>query len=262
LSLPAQGTVPVWCNTMLRDDSDASWERYGRDDPYYGVLTDEDYRRENLTPDLKRRFLDSGEQHIARLVALIERQFGMIDRAGTAIDFGCGVCRLAIPLARRFAQVIGIDVSPSMIAEAKRNCAAAGVDNIAFAATPDGPADAALVHSYIVLQHIPLRSGEALVERLLDRLRPGGVGALHVTFARRASLLRKAVHWSRANVAPLNPLINRLQGRRRNDPLMQMNDYDLGGLLSRLKDRGIGETWIELAENGGQYSALLLFRRP
>jgi trans-aconitate methyltransferase len=246
---------------MLRDNSDRSWEHYGRDDPYYGVLSSDEYRRENLTPELKQRFFASGEKHVARVLALIERHFGAPDRSGTVIDFGCGVGRLAIPFARRFARVIGIDVALSMLAEAERNCAAADVANVEFAGEPDGAADAALVHSYIVFQHIPPAVGYGLIERLIDRLRPGGIGALHVTFARRASKLRKVVHRLRADVVLFNRLFN-LLAHRRNEPLIQMNDYDLGELLRRLTDRRISEVAIELVEVNGQYSAFLLFRRP
>lgn len=247
---------------MFRDDSNQAWERYGRDDPYYGVLSGEEYRRANLTDDAKRRFLDTGERDVARAIGLLERRFGAIDPEGHVVDFGCGVGRLVIPFARRFARVTGIDVSPSMIAEARRNCAAAGIGNAAFVASPEGLSGAALVHSFIVFQHIPPRFGEALFDQLVGALRPGGVGALHVTFARRAPFSRKLVHWLRANFVFLNPLVNLLQGKRAGEPLIQMNNYDLGRLMGLLTDRGITEVGLELAEVQGQYSAFILFRRP
>ena len=45
---------------FMRDNSDRSWERWGKDNPYYGVLTDDRFRRENLHDDRKMEFLETG----------------------------------------------------------------------------------------------------------------------------------------------------------------------------------------------------------
>ena len=59
-----------------------------------------------------------------------------------------------------------MDVSPSMLAEARRNCEAHGVANVSLVPVrrqlsgAEGEFD--LVHSYIVLQHIEIRRGRDL----------------------------------------------------------------------------------------------------
>jgi len=48
-----------------------------------------------------------------------------LDETGRLLDLGCGTGQLAIPLVKRFEQVIGMDPEPEMLAEAKvqaRNC--------------------------------------------------------------------------------------------------------------------------------------------
>lgn len=46
------------------------------------------------------------------------------------LDLGCGTGHLAIPLADRFAEVVGMDPEPEMLAVAEEQARAAGVDNI------------------------------------------------------------------------------------------------------------------------------------
>ncbi len=50
----------------------------------------------------------------------------------TLLDIGCGTGTFAIAAARRCRQVIGIDVSETMLAEAGRKASALGVKNVRF----------------------------------------------------------------------------------------------------------------------------------
>lgn len=50
----------------------------------------------------------------------------------TALDLYCGVGLFALPMARNFERVIGIEENPASIEYAKRNASANGVDNIKF----------------------------------------------------------------------------------------------------------------------------------
>ncbi|HKJ31811.1 MAG TPA: class I SAM-dependent methyltransferase [Balneolales bacterium] len=81
-----------------------------------------------------------------------------------ALDFGCGVGRLLIPLSVYSSHVTGVDVSESMLDEARKNCEARQITNVDFIKSDD---DLSLlnrkfnfIHSYIVFQHIPAKRGE------------------------------------------------------------------------------------------------------
>jgi SAM-dependent methyltransferase len=96
------------------------------------------------------------------------------------LDVGCGVGRWSRRLARRGAQVTGIDLSPTMIAEARRRAAEEGVAGRCRFQTQDlSELDAGdrydLVIGVTVLQHI-LDAGalESAVRRMVDHLSPGG----------------------------------------------------------------------------------------
>lgn len=45
---------------MLKNRTDRDWERIGKSNPYYGVVTEEKYRSANLTESLKEDFFRSG----------------------------------------------------------------------------------------------------------------------------------------------------------------------------------------------------------
>jgi SAM-dependent methyltransferase len=243
----------------------ALWRRHGRTDPYYGVLNTDAFRGEQLDRPARDAFFASGEADVARTLDAIRRHVAPGFRPTRALDFGCGVGRLVIPLARVAEEVVGVDVAPEMIAEAQRNCAAFGVANARFALSDprlsavDGTFD--LVHSYIVFQHIPPAQGEPILHALLERLRAGGVGALHFTYARRAPWWRRTVHWLRRSVPPTNAAVNLLQGRPAGAPMFPMYEYRLDRLLDALRDHGCASIHARLTDHGGHLGAVLSFRK-
>ncbi len=92
-----------------------------------------------------------------------------------ALDIGCGVGMFARRLAERSAQVVAIDLSPEMIAAAKRHSVeAANIDyQVADVLTWDYPAGVFdCVVSITTLHHLPL---ETMLVKMRDWLRPGGV---------------------------------------------------------------------------------------
>lgn len=257
--------------------SDRDWEKYGQRDPYYGVLSTPEYRRENLDEETLARFFHSGQLHVARVMETAERHFGNTFRSGAALDFGCGVGRLVLPLAENFPRVVGVDISNSMLTEAERNCRNRGVANVEFVLSDDDlsrvSGEYSFVHSTIVLQHIPVQRGERIIEMLIGKLAPGGVAALEMPVARdlarmeryrllrRFAWLRESINWARRTLPPVHMLANLLQGRPLTDPVMLMNQYDLGRLLVICMRNGIGSAFIETTNHDGQIGVFLYFRK-
>jgi ubiquinone/menaquinone biosynthesis C-methylase UbiE len=128
----------------------ADWDERARQDAMHYIMTD----RADWTLE---EFLRSGERDVTRFIDpfLKERHVGR----ERALDVGCGVGRLAVPLARRFGNVDAIDISKEMIARAKE--LHASIENLNFLVgsgvdlnvCPSNHYD--LVFSYIMLQHIP-----------------------------------------------------------------------------------------------------------
>ncbi len=69
------------------------------------------------------------------LYETVARAFGL-DGSGRLLDIGCGDGRVALALRDRFAQVVGIDVSAEMIAEARRQAERAGATNVEWLVMP------------------------------------------------------------------------------------------------------------------------------
>ncbi len=100
---------------------------------------------------------------------------GFVDRE-TALDFGVGVGRIAFPLAERFTQVIGVDVSKVMIAKLRLEAGERRHERVrGFHIDEDWDGQRTdFVYSVLTFQHMP----DDEVRRALERLRrvTGGVG--------------------------------------------------------------------------------------
>jgi SAM-dependent methyltransferase len=55
-----------------------------------------------------------------------------LDGSGRLLDVGCGPGSLTLPMARFFAEAVGIDADPEMVAEAARQADRAGVTNVTW----------------------------------------------------------------------------------------------------------------------------------
>jgi len=96
-----------------------------------------------------------------------------------ALEIGCGVGRLLVPLAPRVARAYGVDISPAMIERSKEFTA--GAPNVTTWVTegllaPVEDASLDFVFSYIVFQHIPDRAPvRRYAEEAARVLKPGGL---------------------------------------------------------------------------------------
>ncbi|MGZ6243213.1 MAG: class I SAM-dependent methyltransferase, partial [Candidatus Binataceae bacterium] len=210
--------------------SDRAYDRAGQTNPYFGVVTMNRFLSANLDAAGLREFFASGEEHVARVLAAIRAHLAADFKPRRALDFGCGVGRILIPLAREAGQAtVGVDVSDAMLAEAKRNCRERNLDYVSFVKSDDrlscleGTFD--LIHSLIVFQHIAPRRVEVLVRGLLAHLEPGGVGALH--FTTRLRLHRRIANRLKKTLPPVNIAVNLYRRRPWNLGLIEMNSFPL-----------------------------------
>lgn len=96
-----------------------------------------------------------------------------------ALDFGCGVGRLTQALAKRCCTVHGVDISETMIAEAKRLNRAPSSCYYHVNNAPNlrlFPVDFFdFIYTSIVLQHIPVRHVEQYLREFIRVLKPDGI---------------------------------------------------------------------------------------
>ncbi len=273
---------------MTTPSTDEHWEQFGKEDPYWAVLTHDEFRKGTLDDQAIQRFFQSGEEHVARILEVIRLQLVPGFSPASALDFGCGVGRLALPLATRCSRVVGVDVSPSMLEEARRNTQARRASGVEWVLGDDtlsrvtGRFD--LVHTYIVLQHIPPERGLPLFRRLVDLVAPGGVGALQLTY-NRVGFTPPAegplCHWPPPVPPPPDTLWVHLRGVARafyrrlvwlfqgarsapppTGPEMQMNQYALNPVFQTLQAAGVTRFVCEFTDHGGDQGLMLLFQKP
>jgi SAM-dependent methyltransferase len=117
-------------------------------------------------------------------LAFVERH---CPRPGRLLDLGCGTGRLLVPFAQRGYQVVGLDLSAPMLAEAAAKARRAGVaiDLVrANLVEPGCLADASFDHAACLFSTLGMVAGADNRQRALAHvfrlLRPGGRFVLHV----------------------------------------------------------------------------------
>jgi ubiquinone/menaquinone biosynthesis C-methylase UbiE len=186
-------------------------------------------------------------------------------RPKRALDFGCGVGRLVIPLSRICDSVTGVDVSSHMLREAKRNCELRGAENVELVGSDDSlsavPGTFDFVHSYIVFQHIPIERGEQIMRNLMLRLQENGIGVLHVTYYTELSKIKKFLYRVRRSSKLFHTVLNIGEGKSINDPMIQMNEYNLNNLLLIMQQAGCHHTYIRFTSHSEHRGIVFFFQK-
>ena len=153
----------------VEDRMRQDWDDRARKDALYYIVTN--------AAESEEQFAASGEQSVRDILSDIER---LLPLRATVLEIGCGVGRMLRPLARRFASVYGVDVSPEMISRARvRLCDLGNVrvwvtDGTTLRPVKSGTVDLAI--SYLVFQHIPEVSVvEANIRDTFRVLKKGGL---------------------------------------------------------------------------------------
>ncbi len=135
--------------------------------------------------------LDGEEQHLSN-------QF--MKRRGRVLNIGCGAGREAFALAEAGFEVVGIDVAPPMIAEAKRHAQTSGIPiqfDVKDATTLDYPPKSFdyMWISAAVYSHIPSRQLRIqTLKKINDLLTPNGMLFFSVEYQGNSLLSRASLH--------------------------------------------------------------------
>ena len=168
-------------------------------------------------------FLETGEHDVERMLR-VGADVRLPQRNERALDFGCGVGRLARALASRFGHVDGVDISEEMIRRARElNRDRPRLTFTTSAEVPFADETFDFVCSLLVLQHLPSRElALHYVREFVRVLRQGGLAVFQVPTAlppsarrqlrRRAYALLRAARvperwlYERANLNPIRTL--------------------------------------------------------
>jgi SAM-dependent methyltransferase len=210
----------------------------------------------------RERFFERGRRQTARLAAELEEFTGSELKSRRALDFGCGVGRLTLPLAERCEYVYGTDISRAKLAEADRNAKDAGVTNVEWLephliSALGGRYD--MIHSILVFQHIPSREGERIFSELLRGLAPGGIGAVQVTL--RPSGPAPTLGPAATNASRRKGPMRLVRGLDLAYPYMLLHSYSLNRLGGLLADAGVTDWHVRWSPRSGGYQPVVIFFR-
>lgn len=246
-------------------NSNVHWEKWGKNNPYYGVLSSDLYAIENLTEENYEHFFKTGDEHLNFILNVIKEKFGINNKFENALDFGCGVGRITIPLAQRYDRVVAVDVSMSMLKELEDNCKKRGIENVEPEISGNGLSKISgtfdFIHSHIVFQHINPSLGFDIVLGLLNKLRTDGTAALHFTYYRDVSMLRKFSCWLQSKSLLVCKIVNIIKKRDLNTPHMEMNDYNLNKLFSLIQNNNFKNAYVHFTNDQGHFGLILFLKK-
>lgn len=250
---------------MFNSNTDREWEKFGATDPYFGVITTSKYRMVNMSEEDREDFFRSGHDYIKSILESIKKHVDPSFAPKKALDFGCGVGRLVIPLAKVAEDVVGVDVSDSMLSVAKANCEQLSIKNATFIKSDDELSLLTdtydLIHSFIVFQHIPARRGMRIFENLLTRLQKGGVCVAHFVFENMHPR-EKIILFLKEYIPFSKNIMSLAKGRRFFSPHMQMNIYNMNRLLQLIQEIHVQEFHAEYRNHSGRLGIILFFSKP
>jgi SAM-dependent methyltransferase len=159
----------------------AHWDAWGRTDPLWAILTEPDKKGNRWTPE---EFFATGAAEVSSVLGYLDAVVPGRPRR-RALDFGCGVGRVTQALAAHFDEVVGVDIAPSMIEQARAGNRHGDRCRYLLNASDDLRVLADdtfdLVYSNITLQHMEPRFAKRYVLEFVRVARPGGVVLFQLT---------------------------------------------------------------------------------
>lgn len=247
-------------------NTDKAWIDYGKNNPYFGVITDEKYLDNNISEESLIEFFFTGTKYVENLFRKIHNRVDSDFNPKTVLDFGCGTGRLALAFANKFESVVGLDISKGMLDLAELHASKNGLSNVKFylsddnlTAIEDQKFD--LINSFIVFQHMNVERGEKVIQLLLRKLNDNGVGSLQLTYLIELPRRTRIINFWRVRVPFVHNFLNLIDKKPFNSPLMQVNPYNLNNIFYILQMEGIKNFHVAYTNHGGALGVQLIFQK-
>lgn len=160
-----------------------TWQRLGELEPYWSVLTAEQFKKSKLRNI--DDFYSTGRNHVSTIFATLDRNGVDYSWYQSCLEYGCGLGRVTRWLSEKFSLVFGYDISRSHLQEANLYFSIQGINNVILRHIAR-PVDIInlpkvdLVYSIIVLQHNPPPIIRMIIKEMIRALNPGGAAIFQV----------------------------------------------------------------------------------
>ena len=68
--------------------TDKDWDKWGATDPYFGVLSADEYRSDNLDEQMRTKFFRSGSDYVGNVMSEIRSHLDASFQPKASLDFG------------------------------------------------------------------------------------------------------------------------------------------------------------------------------
>ncbi len=190
--IPVQTEVSASDLNKMFDRVHDEWEILGIREPYWSVLTQEQYRPSYFLGH-EKEFFQSGKYPADAFYAALRRNQIDPHHIQQCLDVGCGVARVTQYLAKLFPQVIGVDISNSHLEIARSVVKESAIENVSFIHCKELGLFEELpkvdgIFSIITLQHNPPPVIVWILKELLNKLKPLGVAYIQIPIYRNGYL--------------------------------------------------------------------------
>jgi len=229
---------------------DENWDKFAQSDATWAILKVSGRNQDRWSID---RFFESGRAEIESVMNLVGK-LGINHGTESALDFGCGIGRLTQAIAVHFNTCLGIDVSHSMISQARTHnrmgerCVFKINRGLTLRGIPDESFD--FIYTCRVLQHMKRELSKEYIIEFTRTLRPGGVLAFQVpssVVSWKASLMRSMANSS--HLRKLGELYSKL--RYGVSAVMEMHCIERGIVEKLLEDGGCRLVHAERTDAAG-----------
>lgn len=159
-----------------------SWGTFGKTEPFWGVLTHENFKQHSLNESELSKFYQSGKHEIDKLEKILNQHQSTF-RDKIVLDFGCGVGRLTKPCSEICKKIYGLDIGQSYLDIAKKTVPSGDfflVDS--YNSLPKEVNNIDIIYSLITLQHNRPILMKLYIFLLLKSLAKSGIALLHIPY--------------------------------------------------------------------------------
>lgn len=182
--IPVEVEVDEGKLNSLFDRIKSQWLKLGKEDPYWSVITQPKYSKDQISQTMAD-FYNSGKTFHQIFISTLKRNDINPENLKSCLEVGCGVGRLTQYLCASFEKVVASDISTFHIDLAKEHLRSQGFDNLEFLAFNSLDdfmrlPKVDLVQSVITIQHNPPPVMNWMLKMILRCLNQNGVAFLQI----------------------------------------------------------------------------------
>lgn len=220
---------------MNLNDLKKNWNQFGKDDPYWAILTDPDKKGNKWDED---QFFESGRRRMNKVASRLK---GLKSNFSfqRALDFGCGAGRLTQGLANHFDTVAGVDIAASMIQLAneknkKENCTYFLNEKNDLSLFKNEEFD--FIFSLITLQHMQPKYAKSYIAEFLRVLKTNGIAIFQIPS--KPDIGTRIYHWKFFKLKRKTIRLLKSQPQTEDKPIMEMYWIPLKEMVTFLIENG------------------------